>query len=438
MSIGRRLLSLLLGAGLVLTPGSTLGKEPPGALAGDRDVTFSGDGVRFIDFGRSDSPEVVFVDDARRATLAGSSHRGLSARDPRLALARLLPDGRLDGTFGADGRKAIDLTSFEDRPFYWDQAPDGTILAAGTHGARGECSPDCEGYFLTRLLVDGRRDRSFGSDGVVLGRLAGDFPQVKDILALPGGGVLVLADVEDGALVRRYRRNGSRDRGFGSDGAARIGGVQGSTLLRQASGRTIVVIQVAGEIRLHALRPDGRPDRSFGREGQATIDLPGRSGAYGGVVTADDRIVLFGSIRARDSFDSDVMVARFEAGGDPDGSFGAGDGWISFDLGNIDEARAVRSTANGRIVVTGAVAQDVFGDDLSADLFIGVLKPDGCFRRSFGDGGVVREDFGRTDDAVYPSDLRLGGGRVIVVGNIGPGGAGDTNMFAARYLLRPD
>ncbi len=147
---------------------------------------------------------------------------------------------------------------------------------------------------------------------------------------------------------------------------------------------------------------------------------------------------MVGSRRDEGSFDSDVLVARFTPDGRPDRSFGGGDGWRTFHLGNIDSARALEVKPNGRVIVTGSVAQDVFGDEPSEDLFIAVLKPDGRLLRSFGDGGLVRDDFGRTEDAVIPLDLEVAGGKILVVGQIGLGGPREKDMFAARYLLRAD
>ncbi len=211
-----------------------------------------------------------------------------------------------------------------------------------------------------------------------------------------------------------------------------------NALMRQSSGRIIVIQRVGGEIVLLGLHPDGTRDVSFGHDGKARLDLPGRSGVGLGVIGSGDSITLVGSRREEGSFDSDVLVARFTRDGRPDLGFGGGDGWRTFHLGNIDSARALEVRRNGRVIVTGAVAQDVFGDEPSEDLFIAVLKPDGRLLRSFGDGGLVRDDFGRTTDAVIPLALEVAGGKILGAGQIGPGGPGATDMFAARYVLRAD
>jgi uncharacterized delta-60 repeat protein/uncharacterized repeat protein (TIGR01451 family) len=91
--------------------------------------------------------------------------------------------------------------------------PDGKLLVAATTGA--------EGGLVVRLLPDGAPDASFSSDGIARVGVSG--AALGGIALQPDGKVVVAGTVGGDALVARFRPNGTRDPGFGSDGAIRTG-----------------------------------------------------------------------------------------------------------------------------------------------------------------------------------------------------------------------
>jgi uncharacterized delta-60 repeat protein len=88
-----------------------------------------------------------------------------------VALVRLRPGGGMDTTFGGDGRVVTDIGGGprceEDRATDVVVQPTGRILAAGT-----ACSPWPD-FALVRYRANGRLDRSFGGDGRITTDLDG-------------------------------------------------------------------------------------------------------------------------------------------------------------------------------------------------------------------------------------------------------------------------
>ena len=83
---------------------------------------------------------------------------------PRWALARYRPNGRLDPTFGGDGRVVTIFLAEEGADWMYAGVaiqPNGKIVAAGTTGRMNFR------FTLARYRVNGRLDKTFGDDGRV-------------------------------------------------------------------------------------------------------------------------------------------------------------------------------------------------------------------------------------------------------------------------------
>lgn len=166
-----------------------------------------------------------------------------------LFLARLLPDGRLDRSFGGGTGKVV--TFVGERTFgcsgnCWSAAPfairpDGRIVVLAS------IFPDVP--VLLRLLPDGQLDRGFGRAGKVRVLIRHHYPLPFD-MALQGSRIVVSGwddfSEEETDLrfnVIRYRADGRRDLGFGRNGMVvrRPGKVSGAyAILNQGRGRVVV------------------------------------------------------------------------------------------------------------------------------------------------------------------------------------------------------
>ena len=189
---------------------ATTGAELDFALVRyNRDGTLDdefGDGGSVVTdfFGRTDVARGVAIQPNGRIVLVGTARGPLiflfeyTADD--FALARYLPDGSLDKTFGSDGKVTTDFFRGFDGAGSVALQRDGKIVAAGSAGpAPG--GGDGGGFALARYQKDGALDLSFGTCGKVITR-GNDFSFT---------GALAVALQEDGKIVAAGAARGATD-----------------------------------------------------------------------------------------------------------------------------------------------------------------------------------------------------------------------------------
>lgn len=198
---------------------------------GDLDPKFDHDGIRVIDFGGYDYLEGIALQPDGKMVLVGTTS------GPDMLVARIRPRGALDTTFGGgDGYVTLDLAGAEIAYDVTVQ-PDGKIVVAGR-------SP--RGLTVVRFLSDGSFDGDFGGlSGIVFVPVTGEFPKARAVELQPDGKIVVVGDVsETEVLVLRLLGDGSRDATFGTNGLVRtdLGDVMeiGHAMAIQANGAIIV------------------------------------------------------------------------------------------------------------------------------------------------------------------------------------------------------
>jgi uncharacterized delta-60 repeat protein len=246
-----------------------------------------------------------------------------------LAVARYNSDGGVDSSFGTAG---LATTSFADFPRAYTTnlalQPDGDIVVAGDAYTSSTAL-----VALTRFHPDGSVDTSFG----VGGRVATAFPDtpvqaVNSVAVQADGRILVAGSAssssEDLFALARYDSNGSVDSSFGTGGLATTSfGIRyegAHSLALQPNGRIVAVGYLYGNdgtrppFALARYDADGSLDDSFGDGGQVTTDvgIAGGASAAGVAIQPDGRIVVVGSA-VPDNFVR-FALARYE--GDPVGA----------------------------------------------------------------------------------------------------------------------
>ena len=300
---------------------------------------------------------------------AGYAYLPPGLRYDAFALARYTVAGKLDRTFGRNGRV---LTSFPSRTsssaYGVAIARDGKIVAVGT------------GFALARYRPGGKLDPSFGRGGKVVTRFGARCCPEANAVAIQANGKIVVAGDGFGAGtdigVARYNDDGSLDRSFGTGGrvvtkvseiSAYVAGV-----LVQPDGKIVV----AGVFALVRYSANGALDPTFGHDG---IALTGAGAAYALAIQRDHKLVTTG-----DPFG----VTRFLQDGGLDESFGRS-GKVRTDFHAIATANGVAVRPYGKIVVAGTV-----GSYPRRDFALARYTSSGRLDGSFGQGGKVLTDFG--------------------------------------------
>ncbi|HZO06736.1 MAG TPA: hypothetical protein VFB52_10130 [Solirubrobacterales bacterium] len=187
----------------------------------------------------------------------------------RMLVARFLPDGRLDRSFGRGGFAAVGCARRGRCAVNQIVAqPDGRILLAGRiqkSGAKAQYMQKPSRLAVARLRADGRPDRSFSGDGVVNLRL-GYHATAREI-AWSRRGILVAGRVgarsgERETVLLRLRFGGSLDRGFGRGGIVRRP-EPSETVALLSTPRRIFVVFEEGPRAVLGFDPAGHLDYSL-------------------------------------------------------------------------------------------------------------------------------------------------------------------------------
>jgi uncharacterized delta-60 repeat protein len=419
-------------AGLLLLPLSV-----GAAGSGDLDVSFGGDGTVLTDFGSGSFAYVtaVAIQADGKIVVAGESNAS-GSRD--FALARYLPNGTLDTTFGGDGTV---LTGFGSSCCEGAGAlvlqPDSKIVVAGSSYSTASNYD----FALARYLPNGTLDTTFGGDGMVLTDFGSGREDIASALALQPDGKLVVAGWStvsgsfDFALAR-YLPNGTPDPSFDGDGMVLTDFGSGSwdkatALALQPDGKIVVaghsIAGVSYDFALARYLPNGTLDPSFGGDGTVTTDFGSGSsdGAAALVLQPDGKIVVAGS--SSDSDGGAFALARYRPNGTLDPSF-SGDGRVLTDFGGSEDGAATLALQpNSKIVVAGF--SNASGTN---DFAVARYLPNGTLDATFSGDGKVRTDFGGGSyEVAYALAIQPRDGRLVVAG--GSNASGNDGFAVSRY-----
>lgn len=409
---------------------------PPGTL----DPSFGDGGIVTIDFGANDdSARAVAVQPDGKIVVAGDG-----AGDPSsVALARLLPNGALDPTFGDGGKVTTAFTRVNGasaRSVIRALAlqPDGRIVAGGyahTSPNAGYEDPPGNGianddYVLVRYLASGALDPSFGDGGIVLRAATSESESVNGLAVASDGAIVAAGDwrfiseIRD-LTVLKIHADGGADLSFDEDGLLRYRSPRPPGKHTNQFGSAISVandgsVTVGGGLRRDGENRDhpalfrfgagGALDPSFGDGGIADRPFEAKvTGTYTPAmqIAADGTIYLGGQV-----------VLRFSSAGQLDQAYADGGvAVVPFD------GRALVETG-GRIVVAGS---KLVAPDYRAALCR--LLPNGALDPSFA-GGAPTFSFGRSEG--LEALARAPDGNLVAVGWVSSFGSTKRDMLVLR------
>jgi len=295
------------------------------------------------------------------------------------ALARYLSDGSLDASFGEGGVVLTALGDSQIKALAVQ--PDGRILAVGFAQGGFDIvnTVPTHAFAMARYLPDGTLDTSFGTNGMVTQVIDGN-SEIHALEILPGDKILVAGFVFDtktqdkNFALARYLPDGSPDPSFGTAGAVTtdIGGSDDevAAMFVQLDGQIVVGgFSVSGggggnnDFALARYTADGLLDTTFGTLGITVTDAAGgASDQINALALLPDGRFLAGGL-ASNGTDNDFALARYTADGLLDTTFGTlGTTVTDVAGGASDQINGLAVSSSGEILAGGLASNGTDND----------------------------------------------------------------------------
>ncbi len=398
-------------AGLALALAAAAVQAAPLGL----DPAFGDQGKVYARLGRSaaidEAAAAVQVPASYSTIVAGSCHTG-AGKD--FCLVRYTTAGEIDTTFGDGGVATAAIGTGDD--IARAVTMDGTKIVVA-----GSCTQGVETDFcVARFNANGTLDTTFNGTGKVITAVTA-LPDQARTVAMDGAKIVVAGECEvpgfTDLCVVRYLADGSLDADFNLNGklVRSYGSFDQFRAVAVQSGK----ITVAGTCGTYGaciarLNADGTPDATFGGgTGLAGTNALPVYQINAMAIGELGRITLAGTCFENVTFTTDFCVFRFEANGLLDGGLG-GTGYKIFPVGSgNDDAKAVAFLGT-RTVVSGDCAVDGVRRFCAAS-----LESWGIFDPGFNLGAPLIVPFGISYDATVVAGLGYSDLLLTVVGSCG-------------------
>lgn len=361
------------------------------------------------------------------------------------AIIRYNPDGTLDSTFGYRGISLIDIDGAYDEGLSVALQPDGKLVIAG----RGDHPNGNTDFAIARVLPNGQRDTTFGWNGVVMTDFQGLDDNALAVRLQPDGKIVAAGfatSPKTGSdfAVTRYLPNGSLDPTFGwggrvmTDFAGKTDAI--SKMFIQPDGK-IVGSGVAWSARTNSYdfgvvryNTNGSPDTGFGWGGLVQKDFFGGDDVgWGNLLLPDGKILVSGYAFNPATGSNDAALMRLNSNGSLDTTFATfgQPGVVVTDVaGDYDQILWLTQQPDGKILGVGHSVEP--GQSFNMALFR--YNPDGSLDTTFGVGGhIVLDWFGGPDGlhaAVLTSD-----GKILAAGDVYHPATQSDDFALARWLI---
>jgi len=410
------------------------------------DAAFGNAGYNFADFtAQMDIVYSVALQADGKVLLAGITN------DPNqsdMGVVRLNTDGTFDNSFDTDGKVITDFSNAGDAAYAIAVQTDGKIVVGGT--ANNGLLGGSFDFAVARYLSDGSLDNTFGGNGKVVFDFQNLNDEIRELLIQPDGKIIAVGSSISSnqayaqMSIWRINPDGTTDFNFNNVGTVtRLPGSQerilGQTALLQPDGGILCIgrwqtntVDVYN-LFLVRLNPDGTPDVSFDGDGDAIFNLGYiDEEVYGSALQSDGKIVLAGRFNDGQIGD-DAFVARMNANGSIDNSFGT-NGFSITHLGgdfDLDNFRSVALTGSGKILAAGYTKPQSFNEKVMLAQF----NTDGTVDNAFGSGGVSFHDYSGLISAAYDMAIQPDG-KIVIGGSKSSGSIIDNSCdyLAGRFM----
>ena len=270
---------------------------------------------------------------------------------------------------------------------------------------------------------DGDLDTTWGGDGVVVSAHT-DPSSANAVANYPGDRVLVVGSVTDfpvsSILVTRFLVDGSPDTTCNNTGqfVDTVNDAVASDVVVLSDGSFVITgtmqINNKGALFVARFTSSCSFDTTFGNNGIATYSAGDGTSARALTVQTDGKIIVVGDEypTVSDSNDQRILVARFNAVGIIDNSFGLNGRFIST-ANQKGQAQDVVIDSNDRIVFTGSIVGTVAPDAA----IVGRLTSNGQLDSTFATLGYFINEF--NGDAQLNAIALRPNGNLVTVGTYG-------------------
>jgi|GEM_PF-1536401 len=395
------------------------------ASPGSLDPTFGTGGIAGAAFPypqpSSDSGQLVVAEPDGGLIVGSLTNAPTSnSQSSNFALTGYDAAGAVDTSFGTAGTVLIPTLQFSVAAMAL--GPSGQLIVAGTENPNTSNSEfEVEWFSATGVLQNSVTTPLSGSATAVA-------------VAAESNGQVVVAGWTEAATypygyelaVARYDTDGSLDGSFGTGGVA-----IGPTNSGRIEGHAAMAIQTNGQIvvggdgfAVSRFNPDGSLDTAFGTNGLAAVPT-----AYFSYVTAlaiqPNGQILAAGVEAPSDYDyygtNTFMLARFNADGTLDMSFGTA-GVATDGISGIDQTpSSVQLLADGSIVVTDSTDPNPFshypGTEAIGSAVLVNFSSGGQLNTAFGQNGIAQlTQFGDANSLGAADGALLPDGDIVVVG----------------------
>ena len=364
----------------------------------------------------------------------------------RFALVRYNSDGSLDTTLNGSGKLTTAVGTGDYHGKGMALQGDGKIVVTGYSfkAGGGLC------FTVLRYRTDGSLDTSFGDAGKVTTSVGSNNDSAESVIIQGDGKIVVAgwfnASSNNDFAVVRYNANGTLDTSFNETGkaAADFGAdAYGRSVAVYGDGRIVVAgyttksYESKKQCALACFKANGSLDTSFNGTAKVTTNFGGDGNAEGRSVTVqtDGKIVVVGYATAGNT--EKFALARYNADGTPDTSFGDSGRVMTYVGISGSNATGVALQKDGKIVVAGYAVNNS-GTDY--DFACVRYNTDGKVDQSFGDGGKIMTSVGKGDGKANSVAVQSDG-KIIVAGSVyfgdvtvaGSVYVGDSKFVVVRY-----
>ncbi len=378
-------------------------------------------------------------------------------------IARFMPDGNLDPTFGSGGRV--------DYPYF------ARSIALQTNGAivvgGGTTQSGSTDFVASRYLSNGTIDTSFDVDGHAIVSMGEGVEFANAIAIQPNGRIVAVGQSDRDIAIVRFTTGGALDTSFSGDGkllrSVYTTSNSASSVAVQPDGKVLVAgtawqysfSSSNKDFVLMRLNPNGSLDATFDSDGIAITSGGRHEEARDMTLLSDGKILVSGWSDV--NFRSNLMLARYQANGSLDTSFDSDGFSLAFLATGTSnqvggEAHAVLS--DGSIIVSAAnrlfkfsssgvhdtsATKSIPGRNATSNLIalsgdrivssgtnfgrfgIARLTADRVLDTTFSGDGLAMVDFGNSNDIAGRS-VQQSNGRIVVAST-------SLNTFAVtRYV----